>query len=236
MKLFHSPSKKQPVFNNKGSVQWSESLALKAVSLLLSLILWVTILGYRREEVKKMVRLEPQLPPGMMIVNKIPLAIQFTLSGPRVMLEAAQKRIQPIRLDLTHTRQATNGFSVTEDLLGELPPGVRVTYIYPPQVLIRLEEVVEKYVPVRPSLAGKLRHGYEVVSVKASPSKVSVSGPKGLLETLEFIGTEALNIEGQNGNIDGVVDAEVDEVQGFQLSRDKTVKVRVVVRKVNLEN
>ena len=235
MKLFRPQSKQLFPLNTKGSVQWSESLALKAVSLLLSLILWVTILGYRREEVKKMVRLEPQLPPGMMIVNKIPTAIQFTLSGPRVMLEAAQKRIQPIRLDLTHTRQATNGFSVTEDLLGELPPGVRVTYIYPPQVLIRLEEVVERYVPVKPTLAGKLSPGYEVVRVKAIPSKVSVSGPKALLESLEFIGTEAFNIEGQHANVEGEVDAEVDFTQGFQLSREKAVKVQVTVKKVNLD-
>lgn len=221
--------------NNRGNVQWSESLALKAVSLLLSLILWVTILGYRREEFKKNVKLEPQLPPGMMIVNKIPSTVQFTLSGPRVMLEAANKQIQPIRLDLTHTRQATNGFSLTEDLLGELPPGVRVTYISPPQVLIRLEEVVEKYVPVKPTLKGKLDAGYELVVIKAIPSKVAVLGPKGLLDSLDYIGTEAFDIEGAHSNREGVVEAEVDISQGFQLSRDKMVKVRVLVKKVDLE-
>jgi YbbR domain-containing protein len=226
----------QKLSNHRGSLQWSESLALKAVSLLLSLILWVTILGYRREELKKNVKLEPQLPPGMMIVNKIPTAIQFTLSGPRVMLEAAEKRIQPIRLDLTHTRQATNGFSVTEDLLGELPPGVRVTYISPPQVLIRLEEVVERYVPVKATMVGRLAPGYEVLTVKSIPAKIAVLGPKGLLESLEFIGTEALNIEGLKENTDGIVEAEVDASQGFQLSREKLVKVKVVVKKVNLDD
>lgn len=234
MKFFQFQPNRNPLNNQKGSFQWSESLALKAVSLLLSLILWVTILGYRREELKKNVRLEPQLPPGMMIVNKIPATVQFTLTGPRVMLEAANKRIQPIRLDLTHTRQATNGFSLTEDLLGELPPGVRVTYISPPQVLIRLEEVVEKYIPVRATLMGKLAPGYEVVAVKSVPSRIAVLGPKGLLESLEFIGTEALNIGGSAKNIEGVVDAEVDSSQGFQLSRDKMVKVRVLVKKVDL--
>lgn len=236
MSLFQSPPKLRALSNKQGSVHLNESLALKAVSLLLSLILWVTILGYRREELKKNVRLEPQLPPGMMIVNKIPSSIQFTLSGPRVMLEAADKRIQPIRLDLTHTRQATNGFSVTEDLLGELPPGVRVTYISPPQVLIRLEEVVEKYIPVRATVTGKLIPGYEIAAVKTNPSKIAVSGPKGLLDSLEFIGTEAFNVDEAKGNLEGTVDAEVDASQGFQLSRDKTVKVRVIVKKVDLEN
>ncbi len=236
MKEFQFQPKFKSLFNTHGSFQWSESLALKAVSLLLSLILWVTILGYRREELKRNVRLEPQLPPGMMIVNKIPASIQFTLSGPRVMLEAANKRIQPIRLDLTHTRQATNGFSLTEDLLGELPSGVRVTYISPPQVLIRLEEVVERYIPVKATVSGKLASGYEVVTVKSSPSKIAVLGPKGLLDSLEFIGTEALDIEGLTATHEGLVDAEVDTSQGFQLSRDKMVKVRVIVKKVNLEN
>lgn len=236
MKSQESRSRFSLLLNRRGSLQWSESLALKAVSLLLSLILWVTILGYRREETKKNVRLEPQLPPGMMIVNKIPAYIQFTLSGPRVMLEAAEKRIQPIRLDLTHTRQSTNGFTVTEDLLGELPPGVRVTYISPPQVLIRLEEVVEKYIPVKATLTGKLAEGFEVAMVKAMPSKVAVSGPKGLLDSLEFVGTQALNIEGANTNKEGEVEVEVDFSQGFQLSREKTVKVRLIVKKVNLDN
>ena len=208
MKLFLSRPEFKAYRNNRGLLKFSESLALKAVSLLLSLILWVTILGYRREEIKKEVRLEPQLPPGMMIVNKIPATISFTLSGPRVMLELAEKRIQAIRLDLTHTRQATNGFTVTEADLGELPNGVRVTSIFPPQVL---------------------------VEIKASPSKVAVSGPKGLLEALEFIGTEALNIEGVKTTTSGTVDAEVDNTQGFQVSRDKTVKVRVIIRKVNFD-
>ncbi|NQW44683.1 MAG: YbbR-like domain-containing protein [Deltaproteobacteria bacterium] len=235
MKLFLSRPEFKAYRNNRGLLKFSESLALKAVSLLLSLILWVTILGYRREEIKKEVRLEPQLPPGMMIVNKIPATISFTLSGPRVMLELAEKRIQAIRLDLTHTRQATNGFTVTEADLGELPNGVRVTSIFPPQVLIRLEEVSEKYIPVRASISGKTADGYEVVEIKASPSKVAVSGPKGLLEALEFIGTEALNIEGVKKTTSGTVDAEVDNTQGFQVSRDKTVKVRVIIRKVNFD-
>src|SRR5215210_1900531 len=86
--------------NNKGSIAFSESLALKAVSLLLALILWITILGFKREEMKKNVKFEPLLPPGVVLVNKIPQFIQFTLSGPRVLLKDIEKKTQPIRPDL----------------------------------------------------------------------------------------------------------------------------------------
>jgi len=211
-----------------------EPTALRLMSFLLAAVLWTTTLCFRREELKHNVKIEPILPPGMMIVNKLPTQIQFSLSGSRIMLKEATQRIQPIRLDLTRNRQSTVGFSLTEDLLGELPKGVRVTAINPPQVLIRLEEITEKYIPVRATITGKLPAGYEIVSVKTIPSKIAVTGPKGLLDSLDYIGTEALDISGALESREGTVEAEVDPTQGFQLSRTKTVKVRVRVRKVDL--
>ena len=215
----------------KGSMQFSESLALKAVSLLLALILWITILGFKREEIRKNVKLEPMLPPGMVIINKIPTHIQFTLSGPRVVLKNIEKKIQPIRPDLRRTRETTIGFSVSEDLLGDLGNGVRVTSFYPPNILIRLEEVVERYIPVKPTFKGLPEEGQEVGVVKVSPATIAVSGPKGLLQLVESIGTEPFDIEGLKGTKEGVVPVEVDTSQGFQLSRDKIVKVRVSTKR-----
>lgn len=222
--------------NHRGSLAFTESLALKAVSLLLALILWITILGFKREELKRSVKLEPLLPPGMMITNKIPQSIQFTLTGPRVWLKEADKKIQPIRPDLRRSRDTTIGFSISEDLIGDLPVGVRVTGFYPPQVLIRLEEVVERYVPVKPTLEGQPSPGYEVSAVKVTPSKVAVSGPKGLLQSLESVGTEPFSVQDLQGSKEGVSAAEVDSTQGLQLSRDKVVKIRVITKQVRIED
>jgi YbbR domain-containing protein len=218
--------------NQKGSMQFTESLALKAVSLLLALILWITILGFKREEITKKVKLEPLLPPGMMITNKIPTQIQFTLSGPRVMLKDVEKKIQPIRPDLRRTRETTIGFSVSEDLLGELPAGVRVTSFSPPNILIRLEEVVERYVPVKPTFKGTPAAEHELSVIKVAPLKVAVSGPRSALDSIDFVGTEAFDIQDLKGAKDGVVSAEVDTSQGFTLSRDTLVHVHVVATKV----
>lgn len=222
--------------DTRGSMQFTESLALKAVSLLLALILWITILGFKREELKKNVKLEPLLPPGMMITNKIPPYIQFTLSGPRVWLKEAEKKIQPIRPDLRRSRDTTIGFSISEDLIGDMPVGVRVTSFYPPQVLIHLEEVVERYVPVKPTLSGSPSPGHEVANVKVSPTKVAVSGPKSLLQAMESVGTEPFDIQDLQGSKEGVVAAEVDAAQGLQLSRDKVIKVRVMTKKVRTDD
>lgn len=216
----------------RGAMQVSESLALKAVSLLLALILWITILGFKREELKKNVKLEPLLPPGMMITNNIPSYIQFTLSGPRVLLKDAEKRIAPIRPDLRKTRETTIGISITEDLIGELPSGVRVTSFSPPNVLIRLEEIIERYVTVKPTFHGALAADTEIARVSIYPSKIAVLGPRSLVDSLESVGTEPFDIEGVEGSKEGAAEVEVDTSQGLQLSREKVVRIRLQTRRV----
>jgi len=218
--------------DTRGSLAFTESLALKAVSLLLALILWITILGFKREEIKKNVKLEPLLPPGVMIVNKIPAYIQFTLSGPRVLLKDVERKIQPIRPDLRRDRDRMVTFSVSEDLIGELPVGVRVVGYYPPQINIQIEEIIERYVPVSPSLKGSTAPGYEVASVKPTPAKIAVSGPRSLVNQLETVGTDPIDIEGLKGNKEADAEVEVDTSQGFQLSREKLVRVRITTRRV----
>jgi len=220
------------LLTEKGAMYFTESVALKVVSLLLALILWITILGFKHEEIKKNVKLEPLIPLGMMITNKIPAYVQFTLSGPRVLLKDVEKKIQPIRPDLRRTRESTIGFAVSEDLIGELPSGVRVVGFFPANVLIRLEEIIERYVDVKPTFRGNPAEGYEISSFKVFPSKVAVSGPKSLLLALEYIGTEAFDIQDLKGVKEGIVSAEVDTNQGLQLSRDKVVRVRVSTKKV----
>lgn len=219
--------------NNRGAVHFSESLALKAVSVLLALILWVTILSLKSEEKKIRVPLQPLLPAGTQIINNIPSGIEFTLSGPRVWLNELEKRVQPIQPDLRRTRDTTIGFSISEDLLGELPVGVKVLNYYPSQILIRLDEIGEKYIVVKPNLRGAPAKGYEVVDLKVSPTKVAVSGPLSILESLEAVGTEELSVENLRGPKDTVVNVEVDEQKGLKLSRESQVRVKVITRKVD---
>jgi hypothetical protein len=214
-------------------LSFSESLALKAVSLLLALILWITILGFKQEELKLEVKLEPLLAPSMMITNRIPSHVQFTFAGPRVLLKDVERKVQPIRPDLRRTPETTIGFAISEDLLGDiLPRGVRVTGFFPPNILIRLEEIVERYVEVRPALVGRAAANHEIASVRAFPAKIAVSGPRGPLQMLTAVSTEPFDVEGLEGSKEGVVGVEVDSTQGFQLSRDKVVRVRVNTRRV----
>jgi YbbR domain-containing protein len=219
--------------NRRGSVPFWESFALKVVSFLLALILWVTFLGLKHEEIHKRVKLEPMLAPGTMITNKIPSHIDFTLTGPRLLLKSVDRKINPIRPDFRRNRESTIGFTISEELLGGLPKEVRVVAFNPTSVLIRLEEVVERYLPVSPTLRGSTLAGYEISGIETTPTKVAVTGPKGVLNRVDSVGTEPIDIEGLTGVKELEVPVEVNTDQGFSLSRENVVKVRIKVRKVS---
>lgn len=206
-------------------IQFSETLALKVVSLLLGLTLWVTILDFKQEEITKNVKLEPLLPPGMVITNKIPGEIRYTLSGPRRHLKEAEKRIQPIRPDLRKTRDTTIGLAISDELIGELPGKVKVIGFYPPNVLIRLEEVVEQLVPVKVSIKGPAADGKSVQITRVSPSKIMVSGPKSVVQSLDYVQTQELDVHQVGQDKEITLNLDVDPLQGLQLPREKSVKI-----------
>ncbi len=220
------------LFNISGTITVAEGLALKAVSLLLALILWITILGFKKEEKRLSVKLEPILAPNMVIANKIPSTLEFNIVGSRIVLRDFEKKIQPIRPDLRKSPETTIGFSVNAELLGELPHGVKIISYFPPSVIITLEELTEKYVTVKPRIVGTVANGFEILTVKTEPSKVAIRGPKSLMRNVESISTEDVDVEGLNGQKEAIVAIEVDEERNFRTSREKVVKVIVMTKKI----
>ena len=215
----------------RGSISFSESLALKVVSVIIALILWLTILGFKPEEVKRNWKLELLLPPGVVVTSKVPAYVQFTLSGPRVLLNNVDRKAHPIRPDLRHTRDSTVVLNVNEDLIADdLPKGVKVLSYYPPTILLRLEEVVETPVKVNPTLVGVPAEGWEISQVLAKPATVMLAGPKSYVAQVEGVGTEPIDVTGLAGTREAVVSVDVDGSQGFQLSRERVVKVKIVAK------
>ncbi len=215
--------------NIRGAFQLSETLALKAVSLLLALILWITILGFKREELRKRIPFSPKVSPNMMITNRPPPYIEFTFSGPRFSLKNLDKRELSIEPDLTRTRETTIPIPISEDLVGDLPRGIRVLRFYPPNLLIRLEELGKALIRVEVGVKGVPAFGYEVVKTYSSPHRVWIGGPKGLLQTLDSIRTKPFDIEGMKESQEALISLDVDASQGLSVVDDKPVFVRVTL-------
>jgi YbbR domain-containing protein len=103
-----------------------------------------------------------------------------------------------------------------------LPQGIKVDGYQPSAIPIRLEEIVERQVPVEPKLEGKPADGFEIYGVSPNKGSVMVRGPASRVNALQKVFTEGIWIAGHkesfiasNVAID-VPDTKVDDGRKVQ--------------------
>jgi len=68
--------------------------------------------------------------------------------------------------------------------------------VKPETVSVRLDEKITAYIPVKPSLAGEVAHGYEIKEALVSPSTVKVVGASSVIKGLKQVFTSKVNVKG----------------------------------------
>ncbi len=77
------------------------------------------------------------------------------------------------------------------------PPGVRPIHIRPAEVTLSIDQEDDVELPVRVVIQGNPPEGYEVESFRAVPERVTVSGPRQRLGTIDAIRTVPIDMEGR---------------------------------------
>lgn len=188
---------------------------LAALSLLLGFAVWVAV-----TDLENPTRVEV-FPAGVSVdlVNLDPsLAITNTLQRVQLTISAPDNRWQRLTsenlrayVDLSGAEPREELVPVQVDVRGIA--GVTVTRVSPPSLLVNLEPVTSKRVPVVPGFRGSPPIGYEVTSTTPSQSTVLVSGPSSLVArvseavaevnvsglTVELVDSAALVARGEGG-------------------------------------
>src|SRR5690606_13510160 len=73
---------------------------LRAVALVISIILWMTVLGGKRIEITKTVSLDYQIPEHLVVSNQAPKEVSFRVAGPRAFLKEVEERSMSLPIDL----------------------------------------------------------------------------------------------------------------------------------------
>lgn len=176
----------------------TENWTLKLISLVFALILWMFIMGERRQEVGYRVPLELQnIPAELMIANEVPSLVDVRVSGPRTLLMNISPNDISIAVDLTDLQPGLTTFKRLEERLN-LPSGLRVTRLSPSFIDLKLERIKQKQVPIKVVLNGEPLLGYQVERVKAVPDRVVVSGAESELKNVHEVTTEPIDLNGVN--------------------------------------
>jgi YbbR domain-containing protein len=177
-----------------------EDWTLKLFALGITLGLWYAVTTQRAPAQMRLrgVQLDFILPEGVDIGNEPVDEVDVTLEGSQGKLAELNARNLVARADLADLRTGDRVLRLTDqNVLMDLPEGVRIVNLNPRSLTLHLEPVVERDVPIEARFEGSPPDGFTRGAVQVSPASVRVRGPQSHVEAVQRAFTETISLAGQ---------------------------------------
>ena len=177
--------------------RFQQNLGLRIISVLLAIGLWIFVNAGQHSSVEAFsIPISYRgLPPGFVITNPHPDFVKIQLSGPQTLLSLVDPNRLMLRLDLNGVGVGQASFKIGLESLN-VPRGTAITSISPSQIVLDVDKIVDRNLPVHVVTIGTPANGYRVGSIESSPSRLSVRAPSRELGSLEAIETETVDLTG----------------------------------------
>ncbi len=179
-------------------------LGLKALSIALALLVWLSVSGEPIVERSLLVPLELQgIPDQFVLVDAPPATVQVRVRGASGLLSHLEAGDVVVVLDLSVARPGKRFVPLTTDRV-RAPVGVEVTEVVPSTLSLDIEPSVTRSVKVDPQIEGQPAPGFETAAVKCRPESVEVVGPssffarhsvRAITEPISVAGAKAAVVE-----------------------------------------
>ncbi|CAN5642867.1 hypothetical protein BH20ACI4_BH20ACI4_26310 [soil metagenome] len=174
---------------------------MKLLALIITLALWFGVSGLREEITTRLenVKLKARISNDLEITNPPPASVTLVVSGDRRKIDPIKTENLVVSLDLSGVEAGEQTIELTpENVSVELPTGVKIEEIQPNKIAIKLENAVEREIPVRAETDGNLAEKYEIYNVAVVPQKVRVRGAESVIRSLAYISTERIKMENRS--------------------------------------
>ena len=174
-----------------------EDWSLKLLSLAIAIVLWLLVTGQNQPVTAHVnVQLNFIRPQTLEISNDPPRTVDMTVTGSRNKLDDLTSLDLVATVDVSDQHAGERVLRLAEKARITLPPGIKVEGFQPSAIPVRLEEIVDRQVPIDPKLEGKPDDGLEVYSVYPNKNTVSVRGPASHVNALQKVATESIWLAG----------------------------------------
>ena len=185
-------------------------LAIVGLLIVSSAILWPRL---NIKEISLSIRIQyANLPEGLVVIAPPTRAIEVVVRGPKSKIKEILKNSTLIyELDLSGAEIGMNAFPVQlEEIV--LPSGVRVLHTNLSLIIVKVDKLIQKELPVRVVLSGKPGPGYMIADSVVEPSQVKLTGPQTILGPLTEAKTKPIEINGVKDSINkkGMLDLPED--------------------------
>jgi YbbR domain-containing protein len=136
-------------------------------------------------------------------------------------------------VDLSKATTTTDQYPVIVDLPD---PKAHLVEVVPPRISVRLDENIDRQVPVRVSKVGSVPFGYEAGDADVESTTVTLSGPGSVVRTVEAARVE-IRLDGVTSSIDSQYTPIPVDAQGQPVTSDSpplkmtpaTIRIRVPI-------
>ncbi|MDJ0765705.1 MAG: hypothetical protein QNJ97_22165 [Myxococcota bacterium] len=178
----------------------TENMGLKGVAAVIAIGLYLLVMY--QEEAERILDVEvlwnlPEPTSGIVLSTELIDKVRLRLRGPRSTVESIRPgELRPLDIDLRDKQEGTyQHYFAEEDF--EIPTRTEFVRVTPESVLVKLESLVSRSVPVRVRMFGKLESGTELKGDPiVTPTAVSVIGPSSAMRDITAVETEDIDIDG----------------------------------------
>ncbi|CVK18173.1 CdaR family protein [Sporomusa sphaeroides] len=204
--------------------------APKIFAVILAVILWLYVMNEQNPPIESWVTmpLEARNAATSYVITEVPDSVRVKVRGPRSIVAGLINRELTAYVDVKGLGEGRHNLKVTP----ALPSNLEAVEVSPERVQIQIETVVSREVPVEARLTGAPAKGTLTGKVTIANEKVTIEGPKHLIETVEKV-MAPVDLAGKNADI--AIDAQLipvntkgREVQGLTIYPEKT-RVTVVL-------
>ena len=174
-----------------------EDWLIKLVALGVTFALWLGVTGLSTPTTTRLsgIPLSLRFSSDVAMTNAPVNEIDVIISGDNRKIAQINKNDLVASIDLTGVQPGVRMVQLTPDnVLLNLPLGVRLDEITPNRMPVQLEAVEVKEVPVKVETTGKLADGLEVYSQTVVPTRVRIRGPQSYTKNLAQILTEKIDL------------------------------------------
>jgi len=207
------------------------NMGLRLISLGLAIGLWIFVNSGQHVSLKQFTVpvVYRGLPHGYVIANPHPELVTIQVSGPRTLLSLIDPNRIPLRLDLSGVGVGQASFKISADAFA-VPRQTSVQSILPSQIVLDIDHIVTRNVPVHLVTSGKLAEGYRLAVTEIAPATITLRGPSHELSRTDQVDTEAMDVNGLDASSSSVLGLTMPA--GHIKIEPDEVTVRVVVAPV----
>lgn len=226
-----------------------EDWGMKLIALAVAITLWLGVTGLRAPTSVRLknITLNPRISNDMEITNTPVQEVDIVVTGDNRRIDRLNVRDLVVSIDLTDVKAGDRIVQLTpENVSLDLPSGLKLDEIQPNKIAVRLENVSEREIDVRPEIEGNVPEGFEIYNVNVFPAKVRVRGAESFVKSLDAVSTEKISVDKQKENFVArqvglniinpkitILDAIVDVA--FKIGEKRTERMFVVPYKTEHE-